>query len=70
LAFLHEPINGWSVAGTALILGFMLVIGHSKMKQGNQYRHEVVAGESEEAALLFASERNAEPNATADGGEV
>ena len=58
LAFLHEPINRWSVVGTVLILGFMLYVGHAKMKQADVNKHEVVAGESEETALLYASERN------------
>lgn len=57
LAFLHETINGWSVAGTVLILGFMLVVGHSKLKKDQRDLHEVVAGELEEAALLYSSER-------------
>ena len=30
LLFLHEVINGWSVAGTGLILGFMLVVAFLK----------------------------------------
>lgn len=58
LAFLHEAINGWSLSGTGLILGFMLIVGHSKMKQASSERHEIVAGETEETALLYASEQN------------
>ena len=56
LAFLHESVNGWSLAGTGLILGFMLFIGHMKMKQAGP-RHETVAGETDDQALLYASER-------------
>lgn len=31
LAFLHEALNGWSLGGTGLILGYMLVVGVLKM---------------------------------------
>jgi drug/metabolite transporter (DMT)-like permease len=31
LMFLHEGINGWSLAGTGLILGFMVIVGISKV---------------------------------------
>lgn len=31
LLFLHEAINGWSVAGTALIIGYMLIVAGIKM---------------------------------------
>ena len=40
----------------------MLIVGHIKMVQASGERHEVVAGESEEAALLYASERDAKPS--------
>jgi drug/metabolite transporter (DMT)-like permease len=63
LAFLHEPINALSVAGTLLIVGFMVLIGLAKMKEAEEdgswstVREEtVVAGETEELALLFAAE--------------
>jgi hypothetical protein len=58
LAFLHEGINGWSIAGTTLILGFMLVVGHLKLTNNE---HPEVAGETEGFALLYASERNEGP---------
>jgi hypothetical protein len=64
LAFLHEEINAWSVAGTVLILGFMLIVGRIKMVQASGERHEIVAGESEEAALLYASERDTKSSTT------
>jgi hypothetical protein len=63
LAFLHEGINGWSLSGTLLILGFMLLVGCLKMKNADPKHHEEVAGETEETALLFASERFETPPA-------
>lgn len=56
LVFLHERINIWSVAGTALILGFMVIVGMNKMKDADNKTHETVAGEPEELALLFSAE--------------
>lgn len=58
LAVLHEALNGWSIAGTVLILGFMLVVGIQKMKNADENIHETVAGEPEEIALLFSAERD------------
>lgn len=58
LAFLHEPVNVWSVAGTLLILGFMVIVGIFKMKVADENIHETVAGEPEELALLFSAERD------------
>lgn len=58
LAFLHEPINIWSIAGTLLILGFMTIVGVMKMKVADENIHEIVAGEPEELALLFSAERD------------
>ena len=63
LLFLHEGINLWSVLGTLLIIGFMMVVGVYKMKQQEQHPDHVqqdtavVAGEPEELALLFKAER-------------
>jgi len=31
LLFLHEALNLWSLAGTGLIMGYMLVVGAIKM---------------------------------------
>lgn len=58
LAFLHEPISFWSIAGTVLILGFMVVVGLLKMNKADETVHETVAGEPEELALLFSAERD------------
>ena len=59
LTFLHEGINSWSVAGTGLILGFMLFVGYMKMKEANRATHETIAGEMEEQGMLYALERDA-----------
>lgn len=58
LAFLHEPLNLWSLGGTVLILGFMVIVGIFKMKYADDNIHETVAGEPEELALLFSAERD------------
>jgi hypothetical protein len=57
LAFLHEAINGWSVAGTVLILGFMVIVGTLKLKKTAPPEPAVEAEPDEEKALLFASDR-------------
>lgn len=64
LAFLHEEINGWSLAGTGLILGFMLYVGYVKMvrteQQAQQHQTAVASGNSEESALLPAAGKSGE----------
>jgi drug/metabolite transporter (DMT)-like permease len=57
-AFLHEDINLWSLGGTVLIVGFMVVVGVCKMKEADETIHGAVAGETEELALLFSAERD------------
>mmetsp|Transcript_24156 Transcript_24156/g.51217 ORF Transcript_24156/g.51217 Transcript_24156/m.51217 type:complete len:413 (-) Transcript_24156:102-1340(-) len=62
LAFLHEAIHAWSVAGTVLILGFMVIVGVVKMNEsgGNDGIHrETVAGEPEELALMISADHRA-----------
>jgi len=66
LTFLHEDINVWSVAGTVLILGFMIIVGFCKMQQADGTVHETVAGETEEFALGFLAERNVRHGAIID----
>ena len=58
LAVLHEALNAWSMAGTVLILGFMVTVGIVKMQRADETVHETVAGEPEEIALLFAAEHD------------
>jgi drug/metabolite transporter (DMT)-like permease len=55
IAILHEAINGWSILGTALILGFMLIVGYIKMHQEPE-PIDTVAAESE--ALICTSYRS------------
>lgn len=35
LLFLHEPLNMWSLGGTGLILGYMLIVGLFKMLEAS-----------------------------------
>lgn len=53
LAFLHEIINGWSFLGTALILGYMLVVAMLKVVDSRHRVEEVplLASNDPEAAL-------------------
>jgi drug/metabolite transporter (DMT)-like permease len=52
LAFLHESINGWSLAGTGLILGFMIIVGISKMIE--EKPEPTTQSSPEEQGLLLA----------------
>lgn len=61
LTFLHEGINGWSFAGTTLILGFMVVVGYLKLSQDTTVNHPNVVGEAEQTALIISSDRNKGP---------
>jgi len=36
IVFLHEAINSWSLGGTALILGYMILVGLIKMVEANE----------------------------------
>ena len=47
--------------GTSLILGFMLLVGYIKLSEADSFKQEVVAGETEDSALLYASERKRGP---------
>lgn len=51
LAFLHEVINRWSLAGTGLILGYMLVVAATKMG-GTNDEDGTDKEKSEETSLL------------------
>ena len=46
LLFLHEAINGWSLAGTALILAYMLMVGIVKM-YSTDHSHRPTAATTE-----------------------
>lgn len=60
LAFLHEALNQWSLGGTALILGYMLVVAVIKLVQTEtapQRGQEVARSESEGSPLLHGQEK-------------
>ena len=46
LAFLHEAINGWSLAGTGLIIGYMLIVAFIKLTPRRD-AEDAEGGESE-----------------------
>lgn len=56
LTFLHESIDFWSVAGTALILGFMVIVGISKMKGTNRHKGERKGEEREETSPTISED--------------
>jgi drug/metabolite transporter (DMT)-like permease len=45
MAFLHERMNGWSVVGTLLIVGFMTLVALHKMNSTGVAAHEAVAAD-------------------------
>jgi drug/metabolite transporter (DMT)-like permease len=58
MMFLHEGINGWSLAGTGLILGFMLIVGISKVAERNNKDNDDASSKTnntrEESEMLLA----------------
>jgi drug/metabolite transporter (DMT)-like permease len=60
LLFLHEGVNGWSLGGTSLILGFMMVVGISKLWESSQ---APVTQSASETAPLLLSPSSAEQSA-------
>ena len=51
--FLHEGISLWSLGGTSLILGYMLIVGVIKMIENNKaYAASEEARDEEEGILL------------------
>lgn len=50
--FLHEGINSWSLSGTTLILGFMLVVGAMKLRESET---RSLTDSEEEKMLLLES---------------
>lgn len=63
LAFLHESINGWSLAGTGLILGFMIIVGISKMLEE---KPESTTPPEEQGLLLAPSDEKEDPYMVAE----
>lgn len=60
LAFLHEALNMWSLGGTGLILGYMLIVGVVKMMEsGNTVAPAPrLPVTSEERKTLLNKEKN------------
>ncbi|KAG7351589.1 EamA-like transporter family protein [Nitzschia inconspicua] len=54
LVFLHEGINGWSLAGTGLILGFMMIVGITKVAEHNNNNNKGTMNVEESDRLLAA----------------
>lgn len=50
ILFLHEELNLWSLAGTALILGYMVIVGIIKMTESNKM---LTKSEQEDKGLLM-----------------
>lgn len=53
ILFLHETLNLWSLAGTALILGYMMIVGIIKVIESGKHTEFVV--EKDEEGLLLES---------------
>ncbi len=59
ILFLHEEIDIWSLSGTALILGFMMVVGVIKLIESESA--DVIDTDSdEEEGILLAPSREDE----------
>lgn len=54
MTFLHEALNAWSVAGTGLILGYMLVVAAMKYAATVGVNNDAL--ESEQTRLLSSAE--------------
>eukprot|EP00542_Grammatophora_oceanica_P011651 CAMPEP_0194044636 /NCGR_PEP_ID=MMETSP0009_2-20130614/16076_1 /TAXON_ID=210454 /ORGANISM="Grammatophora oceanica, Strain CCMP 410" /LENGTH=322 /DNA_ID=CAMNT_0038689209 /DNA_START=61 /DNA_END=1027 /DNA_ORIENTATION=+ len=55
LTFLHEGVDAWSLAGTALILGYMLFVAAIKIVSSRTTGQKHSLATSEETALLLAT---------------
>jgi len=57
MLFLHEKLNLWSIAGTALILGYMMMLGLIKVIESgkhadNNIEEDLENGDTEKGVLL------------------
>ncbi len=59
ILFLHEEIDLWSLSGTALILGFMMVVGVIKLIE-SESAAEIDTDSDEEKGLLLEPSREDE----------
>ena len=53
IMFLHEELNLWSLAGTTLILGYMMIVGIIKVIESDKYIAEIEEHIDEEEGLLL-----------------
>mmetsp|Transcript_5992 Transcript_5992/g.8520 ORF Transcript_5992/g.8520 Transcript_5992/m.8520 type:complete len:372 (-) Transcript_5992:80-1195(-) len=58
ILFLHEEIDIWSISGTALILGFMMVVGVMKLLESD--KSAIIVDTDEEKGLLLEPSREDE----------
>ena len=59
LLFLHESLNLWSITGTALILGYMMIVGIIKVVESGKHADaDVEEGIDEKGLLLEESHKN------------
>ena len=57
LAFLHEALNFWSLGGTGLILGYMVIVGIVKVIESNHpHHHHHDETTTEESTSLLAED--------------
>lgn len=52
ILFLHETLNLWSLGGTALILGYMMIVGIIKVMESGKHK-DVDVGKDEETGVLL-----------------
>lgn len=60
ILFLHEEIDIWSLSGTALILGFMMVVGVIKLIESGKSAAVIDSDSDEEKGLLLEPSREDE----------
>jgi len=64
ILFLHESLNIWSLAGTALILGYMMVVGIIKVIESRKHadvdtvKEEGMEVDEEDLLLMPSKQKN------------
>ena len=56
ILFLHEALNLWSLAGTGLILGYMMIVGIIKVMESGKQQYDVIdeeGGDVDEEGVLL-----------------
>jgi len=64
ILFLHEALNFWSLAGTGLILGYMMIVGIIKVMESGKHAY-IEEGVDEEGVLLEPRKSETSYGATA-----